>query len=183
MSVTFQPLQDTERDLLADWVSSDEWPFHVGTRRTREDVLSVFDKRFMNDEVRSFWMLDGDERVGFFVIMDLEDETPMLDLRLRTEYRGCGYGKIALKWLTDHIFTTWPDKIRIEGQTREDNLAMRRVFRQCGYVKEAHYRASWPTPEGGRVASIGYGILRSDWEQGVTTPLTWDDEVNSAWPS
>ena len=176
MPPTFAPLLATERDRLADWLSSDEWPFHTGVRRTREDGLAVFDTRFFADDVRSFWMLEDGEAIGFFVISDLDDETPMLDLRLRTAHRGRGHGKVALKWLTDHIFTTWPDKIRIEGQTREDNLAMRRVFRQAGYVKEAHYRASWPAGDGKYMASIAYGILRRDWERGEVTPVPWDDE-------
>lgn len=176
MAPSFQPLLASERELLADWLSTDEWPFHTGVRRTREDVLAVFETRFLAEDVRSFWMLEDGERIGFFVVSDLDDATPMLDLRLRSEHRGRGHGEAALKWLTDYVFTEWPDKIRIEGQTREDNVAMRKVFRRVGYVKEAHYRAAWPTAEGAHLASIGYGILRTDWARGVTTPVPWDDE-------
>ena len=73
-----------------------------------------------------------------------------------------------------------PDKIRIEGQTRRDNLPMRRTFLKCGYVKEAHYRQCWPSPDGVYRDSIGYGILRSDWERGEITPAAWDDEPGTS---
>ncbi len=39
------------------------------------------------------------------------------------------------------------DVNRSEGQTREDNTAMRKTFLRCGWLKEAHYREDWP---GGR---------------------------------
>ena len=38
------------------------------------------------------------------------------------------------------------DGDRVEGTTREDNHAMRRVFDKTGYVQEAHYREARPAP-------------------------------------
>lgn len=53
---------------------------------------------------------------------------------------------------------------------------MRRTFRTCGYVKEAHYRQAWPGPAGTAYDAVGYAILRSDWQAGTITPPQWDDE-------
>ena len=53
---------------------------------------------------------------------------------------------------------------------------MRRLFRRCGYVKEAYYRKPWPVGDGKYVASVAYGILRDDWAAGRTTPVAWDDD-------
>jgi RimJ/RimL family protein N-acetyltransferase len=77
-------------------------------------------------------------------LLDLADDTPMFDLRLRAACRGAGLGTHAVRWLTASLFTELPGIRRIEGTTRQDNAAMRRVFRKCGYVKEAHYRQAWP---------------------------------------
>ena len=44
-----------------------------------------------------------------------------------------------------HVFTHHPEAIRIEGHTRKDNYAMRKVFFKCGYVREACYRKAWPS--------------------------------------
>ena len=101
---------------------------------------------------------------------------PLFDLRLAQEHRGRGLGEAALRALTSHVFATYADLRRFEGQTREDNIAMRTVFVRSGWVKEAHYREAWPVEGGEPLASIAYGMLRRDWETGTTTPVPWGDE-------
>ncbi|TCK64379.1 GNAT family protein [Curtobacterium sp. PhB136] len=106
---------------------------------------------------------------------DLSDPVPLFDLRIAGSHRGHGLGVPALRALTDHVFRTLPEVTRFEGQTRDDNTAMRRVFGRAGWVKEAHYREGWPVAGGSPRASVGYGILRRGWETGTTTPAPWDD--------
>jgi RimJ/RimL family protein N-acetyltransferase len=67
-----------------------------------------------------------------------------------------------------------PGTRRIEGQTRRDNVAMRKVFVRGGYVQEAVYRQAWPAADGTIFDGIGYAMLRGDWGTGTTTPLDWD---------
>jgi hypothetical protein len=66
---------------------------------------------------------------------------------------------------------------RLEGTTRQDNVAMRRTFRAVGFVKEAHYRRGWPAPrrDGRLLDAVGYALLRTDWRDGTTTPVEWHD--------
>ncbi len=52
---------------------------------------------------------------------------------------------------------------------------MRKTFLRCGWLKEAHYREAWPVAGGAPVASIGYSIIRRDWQTGHTTTFVWDD--------
>jgi RimJ/RimL family protein N-acetyltransferase len=100
----------------------------------------------------------------------------MVDLRVRAADRGRGVGGRAPAWLTGHVFTAFPGATRIEATTRQDNSAMRRVFRRCGWVKEAHYRDAWPGSGGAVHDAVGYAILRRDWESGTVTVPEWDDE-------
>ena len=116
------------------------------------------------------------ERDGLVRLMDLCDDTPLFDLRIRSEHRGRGLGGQALPWLTRYVFTEFPQVQRFEGTTRQDNLAMRRTFQKCGYVKEAHYRDAWPTSDGEVRDAVGYAILRRDWLSGSTTVPDWNDE-------
>ena len=177
MEIRYDAIGLGDREALAAWIASDSWPFHVGAKRTYEEALARFDEgAYVGDAVRSFWMRVDGEPVGLMMITDLDGSNPMLDLRLKTAHRGRGLGEYALRWLTQTVFDTWPENHRVEGQTREDNLAMRRLFCKLGYVKEGHYRQAWPT-EHGPVASIAYGMLRRDWESGVPTPVPWEDEV------
>ena len=81
---------------------------------------------------------DG-EKAGLVRLQDLTEDTPMFDLRVRASWRGRGLGKAAVNRLTDYLFTEFPEVMRIEGTTRQDNRAMRAIFLKCGYAKESHY--------------------------------------------
>lgn len=52
---------------------------------------------------------------------------------------------------------------------------MRKTFVRCGFLKEAHYRMSWPVEGAEPMASVAYAILRRDWETGEITPFDWED--------
>ena len=84
-------------------------------------------------------------------------------------------GTETVRGLVRHLFRECPNIVRIEGQTRDDNVAMRKTFLRSGFVKEAHYRKAWPTAEGELRDSVAYGLLRSDFETGQTTPLVWGE--------
>ncbi|MEE1650433.1 GNAT family protein [Brachybacterium sp. J144] len=167
----------TDRDRLLSFLTSNVFPFHVTSRRTAEEVAASIDEgAFENDETRSFWLDHADlGTIGLVRLEDLEDPTPLLDLRLAEEFRGRGLGAEALREVTRHVFAHFEEVTRFEGQTREDNIAMRRTFVRCGWVKEAHYRESWPVEGGAPLASVAYAILRRDWESGTTTPVPWNE--------
>ncbi|MEK6309173.1 MULTISPECIES: GNAT family N-acetyltransferase [Curtobacterium] len=180
MAVRLTRLDSTgaDREALVAFLTTEEFPFHVRRRIERADAERGVDEgAWRDDEHDSFWV-DSDEHghVGVLRLEDLEDPVPLFDLRIAGEHRGKGLGVEALRAATDHVFGTLPEVTRFEGQTREDNTAMRRVFRRAGWVKEAHYREGWPVPGGEPLASVAYGVLRRDWESGTTTPVPWDDE-------
>ncbi|WP_256842603.1 GNAT family N-acetyltransferase [Ornithinimicrobium cryptoxanthini] len=179
MTVTLVRLNPTGSDgaELVDFMTRNEFPFHVRHRPTQEQVeAAITDGAFRNEDNDSFWV-EHDElgRVGFFRLEDLTDGAPLFDLRLDASFRGQGLGQEILRVAADHVFTTMPEVIRFEGQTREDNIAMRKTFLRCGWVKEAHYRQGWPVEGGEPVASVAYGLLRQDWERGRTTTFVWED--------
>lgn len=168
-----------DREAVVRFMTDNAFPFHVAERPTRDEVLA----RLSSDGwKRASWVLDDElGRIGVTRIEDVDDdvsadETPMFDLRLADRARGRGLGRQALAALTEQVFTTLPVR-RFEGCTRVDNLAMRHVFRACGWVKEAHYREAWPVTGGHPVDAVNYAILRRDWETGTTTPVRFDDSV------
>jgi RimJ/RimL family protein N-acetyltransferase len=164
----FAQVQRSEIDELVTFLTGDEWPFHV---MRRLDEAAVRARAASGAYDQAFWVLDGASRAGLVRLMDLDDGTPLFDLRVRATARGRGAGTAAVRWLTAHVFTHYTTN-RIEGTTRQDNLAMRRIFERTGYVKEAHYREAWPSGDGVR-DSVGYAILRRDWLRGTTTPVIW----------
>ncbi len=168
-----------DRAAFTAFLTSNTFPFHVRARPSAEQVEDALRAgSWEGDDVESFWIDDEtDGRVGVLRLDDLDDATAMVDLRLADGARGRGYGSAALEIATDLVFTRYPAVVRFEGQTREDNVAMRRVFERCGWVFEAYYRDGWPVEDGAPVASVAYSVLRRDWASGTTTPVPRGPEV------
>lgn len=166
-----------DREALVEFLIAHEFPFHVRSRLSREQAeKDIDDGAFRDDENDTFWLdHESHGRIGIVRLEDLEDPSPVFDLRLGTEFRGRGLGEASLRAITRHVFESLPEVTRFEGQTREDNIGMRRIFLRCGWLKEAHYRESWPVQGGDPLASVAYAILRRDWETGTTTGFDWED--------
>jgi RimJ/RimL family protein N-acetyltransferase len=178
MLINFTPFLPSEINILIDFIISDNWPFHGYPKITPEQIKKNFEEGFYTgDGIETFWIIADGEKAGMIRLYDLEDLTPIFDIRISSSYQGKGIGEKGVKWLTEYVFKTYSHIMRIEGYTREDNLAMRKVFEKCGYVKEAHHRKSWPGPENVYYDSVGYCILREDWEENKITPVKWHDRV------
>lgn len=149
---------------LARWLPASDWPFHSDVRVTADWVLERAAAGMFNGHAtRSFWYLRGETPVGIVRAFELEDVTPLLDLRIGAEFRRQGVGTGMLHAVTGLIFNEHPDLHRIGGYTRHDNTAMSRVFTKCGYVLEACHRRGWRIEGAKPVDALGYAILREDW--------------------
>jgi RimJ/RimL family protein N-acetyltransferase len=164
---------DVER--LVAWLPKHTWPYHA---QPQVDELWVRKRvaagGFFGPDAKSFWvMADDDTQVAMVRVFDLADITPLVDVRVAEPTRGQGVGTVALHWLTRFVFETRPEVQRLGGYTRHDNVLMQRVFRKCGFVQEAYHRKSWRVEDGSLADSVGFAILRCDWQSGTTTPLPW----------
>lgn len=166
MNLTFQKFQNSEAEELIDFLVSQSWPFHEQKSITKEQVQKNLEKGFYSSpEVETFWILNEEnQKIGFIRVFDLDDGTPLFDLRIKEEYQGKGIGTQSLHFLCQHILNTYPHVRRIEGYTREDNMGMRKVFEKCGFLQEAQHRSSWPGENNDWYDSIGYGLLRSEYD-------------------
>lgn len=64
------------------------------------------------DTAMTFSVLHGGVREGFVRIFDLDDDTPMFDVRLRQRAHGLGIGTATVQWLVEHVFQTI--RLRVE---------------------------------------------------------------------
>lgn len=168
-----------EQEQLIHFLTKNTWPFHGSTDPARHLIEKTIEEGgYQSDEVKTFWVENEEkEKVGIVKLYDLRDEIPMFDLRIADLYRGQGYGPQALQLVVEYVFELPEKKIRLEGHTRQDNLAMRKTFERAGFVKEAHLRNAWFFPkENTYYDAVTYGITREDYEGGVTTPVVWEDE-------
>lgn len=166
MMERFTPDQAEE---LADFLTSSDWPFHSRIPDRSTILRQMADGYWDGPSARTFWI----HRSGVVRLFDLDDGTPLFDLRIAASERGRGLGSKAVEWLTRYLFEALPTN-RIEATTRVDNRAMRKILEKHLYVLEARYRQTWPDQEGVLHDGVGYAILRSDWENGSVTPVSWE---------
>ena len=167
-----------EQEQLIHFMTTNTWPFHGHAHPGREIIEKAIEEGgYESDEVKTFWVEnESRQKVGIVKIYDLHDEIPLFDLRIADEWRGHGYGPQALKLVAEYVFGLPERKIRLEGHTRQDNLAMRKTFERAGFVKEAHLRKAWFSPkENSYYDAVTYGITREDYAEGTTTPVIWED--------
>ena len=168
----------TDRSALRRFLTTETFPFHVVARPTPEQVDAAIDAgAWGGADTETLWIDHPDHgRIGVLRLQDVNDPTVMLDLRLAERWRGRGLGAEALDAAAGHIFRTRPSVLRFEGQTRADNVAMRRTFSRRGWVQEAHYRDGWPIEGGEPVASVAYALMRRDRDSRAVP-----DAIRRAW--
>lgn len=172
-----------EQEQLIHFLMTNTWPYHGNSNPARHLIERTIDEGgYQSDEVKTFWVkTNKDDKVGIVKLYDLHDEIPMFDLRIADMYRGYGYGPEALRLVVDYVFGLSEKKIRLEGHTRQDNLAMRKTFERAGFVKEAQLRKAWFSPkENAYYDAVTYGITREDHLAGVTTPVVCEDSGEKA---
>lgn len=176
MNIRFEEFID-EIDVLVEFLTSDTWEFYGTPNLKPERIRKNFENQvYTGEDCKTFWVIiDKDIKVGTLRIYDLQDGDPLFDIRILSKYKGQGIGTISINWLVAYIFNNFSDKARIEANTRQDNYAMRCVFHKCGFAKEAHHRKAWVGQDGIAYDAIGYGINKDDWQNGVITPVEWND--------
>lgn len=154
----------TDRDDLIGFLTANAFPFHGAPRPDAATATAAIAAGMWSGPgTEAFWVAHETwGRVGTLRLDDVDDPTAMLDLRLGEAFRGRGLAAPVLAAATAYVFAAFPHVLRFEGQTREDNVAMRRAFARCGWVQEAYYRDGWPVAGGEPVASIASSILRRD---------------------
>jgi RimJ/RimL family protein N-acetyltransferase len=161
-----EPCSPDQAEQLVSWLCSQEWPYHPTVHPEPDEVRQWFQEGlFLSAEHRTLWVyLDGvSEPAGALSLQDSESCTTF-DLRIAGAHRGRGIGRKALAWLADDVFAT-TSRVRIEGHTRVDNIAMIRVFQALGWAREAHLRQVWPVAPGRYLDALTYALLKQDWQR------------------
>ncbi len=179
MAISLTPMDPSgiDRQELAAFLARNRFPFEAIVTSTPAEALVRIDRGDFDQNGRTSLWIDesGGTRLGMVELRDLDGRSPSFEMRLDGRHRGHGHGTAVLREITRYVFSAYSGAARLEGHTREDNIAMRQVFMRCGFLKEAHHREAWPVEGGAARASVTYAILRHDWETGTVTPVRFDD--------
>ncbi|TCS96830.1 GNAT family N-acetyltransferase [Hazenella coriacea] len=179
MSLKFVSFQPNHLDELISFLTTERWEFHGQPIVSQQMVVNAFERGFYTGiDTKSFLIREGDQTVGFMRLFDLEDPIALFDLRISSDFRGKGFGKQAVNWLTTYLFQTCMNLIRVEAHTRVDNHPMRRTLASCKYVMEGYHRQAWRQANQ-LYDSVSYATLRSDWESGNVTPIPIEEFIRS----
>jgi RimJ/RimL family protein N-acetyltransferase len=163
VNLTYVRVADEEHPAVVAFLCADEWPFHGLPHLS---VEAAHDVVVSDAETESFWIRSDGEEVGLVRLLDLadlDDGSPLFDIRIAAAHRGRGVGTAAVHWLSAHLFGNHPMLHRIEATTRGDNGAMQTVFDRCGYRQEGVLREAWRSANGDRHDTLIYGLLRHEW--------------------
>lgn len=166
---------EKELNELVALMTNNNWDFHPDQKPSNEQIIKAYQEGWYEKDRETFWIEKNNIKVGLIIIHDITDTIPSFDIRLDRIARGKGIGEKAVNWITDYIFKLPDKKIRIEAYTRSDNIAMRKTFSKCGYVKEGYLRNAWENKDGTVSDSICYAFIRSDWENEEITPIKLND--------
>ena len=160
VGLTFDHVSTAETGAIVAFLTASEWPFHGAARLSAADAEAIV---VSSADTRSFWIRNDGDVVGLVRLLDLDDVddgSPLFDLRIASGYRGQGFGTAAVKWLSDYLFAEYPTLHRIEATTRSDNAAMIAVLERCGYRHEGRLREAWKSRDGSRHDTMIYALLR-----------------------
>ncbi|WP_107943423.1 GNAT family N-acetyltransferase [Metasolibacillus fluoroglycofenilyticus] len=163
-----------ETEDLVQLLTGNEWPYHADLEVDANAVRKAIKKGYYADGRETFWIIEAGEKMGILIINDINDTIPLFDIRLAAKARGKGLGVKALKWLQNYLFGE-KSKIRIEGYTRADNIAMRKSFTKAGFVKEGYLRNAWENADGTISDTVLYGAIYEDWKAGLVTPTKMNE--------
>jgi hypothetical protein len=89
MDIKYRRFAPGDAELLADFLTGEQWPYHGSGGTDRDAILrQVADGRYGSGSARTFWIMAGNEHAGLIWLFDLDDGTPMFDLRIRAAHRG-----------------------------------------------------------------------------------------------
>ncbi|WP_230855293.1 GNAT family N-acetyltransferase [Arthrobacter terrae] len=110
MSITFVPMTPADTENLVGFLTSNRFPFHVQVDpRAADTRTKIANGHFWNEDAQGYWVVKEELRIGMAALEDLQDASPLFDLRLDETQRGKGLGLEVLRSLCDMVFESMPN--------------------------------------------------------------------------
>ncbi len=168
MDLTYEKFSKKNSKLLINFLSSQVWSFHTDANLSKKEIEKKIKGGYYTkkDQV-TFLVKNKYNLVGFFRVFGLkniDNETPLFDIRIASKFRKKGIGSAVVKFMLHYVFKNYNLIRKVEGTTREDNMGMQKVFQKVGFTKVAQFRKDWKGKDGVWHDTIGYDILKEEFE-------------------
>jgi len=165
---------ETDKTDLINLFCHNIWKFHTNKSLPQKQIENEIEEGYYSDNRETLWIIINEKKVGILIIDDIDDSIPIFDLRLYEKEQGNGIGMEVLKWLQNYLFGE-KQKLRVEGYTRRDNIAMRKCFSKSGFVKEGYLRKAWESADDRVFDTVLYAAISEDWINNTITPVNFND--------
>ena len=123
-----------------DWVAACEAEVHAHpwSRASFADALA--------SGYEAWIMQDAGERIGYSIVLNVLDESHLLDLGVVSAAQGTGLGRHFLDWLCARAKQRGSESFFLE--VRPSNVAALRLYERFGFAEIGRRRGYYPAAEG-----------------------------------
>lgn len=125
----------------------------------------AFLARVMSSDPQQIWVIDiAEAAVGAIGVHPRDDVyrgTLEIGYWVSRAFHGRGIASEVVPAIVEHVFATWPNVVRIQGDVFAWNAASARVLEKSGFVREGVLRDA-VTKDGELTDLWTYAILRRD---------------------
>ena len=156
--------EESQSNDLKEFLTSQTWEFYEEEQITEESFNTKMSKNhFRNDSTKTYLCYENGCLLGcmrYFDLENVDDDFPMFDIKIHESSRGKGVGTFLLNQTLGLIFKEYSNIFRIEATTREDNVAMQKLFEKCGFNIWGKSSKSWKKNSGEFVSTFHYEKFR-----------------------
>jgi RimJ/RimL family protein N-acetyltransferase len=166
--MSIRPFISEDIPALHHLLTSNRWEYFLDPVIDKRGLKVRNEKYFASNTTQTLVYIDSERSlkgfIRFFDIKNSDTDSPLFIVNVDESARGKGIGTELISRGVRYIFDRYDKIRRIEATTRVDNKAMQKVFESAGFRHEATYRKVWRVKEGKYVDSLGYAILREEFE-------------------
>lgn len=124
----------TDADVILEWVNdpadrANSFDSHV---ITREEHISWM-KRALSDERIHLYVMESEGNKVGHIKLYIDGDQAEIGYCIAPEWRGHGYGKLAIVMLIDEVKTNFPKIAKLVAETKPNNIASRCALVGAGF--------------------------------------------------
>jgi len=140
--ITLRPFKESDADDVLLWASDERVMQYMRLElcKSREQALNFIKNECIYPFQQSICL--NDHSIGIVFVLPYPDAKFKADVgyAIGFNYWGQGVATKAVKILLSRVFQDFPDLVRLQANTRPDNIASQRLLEKVGFQREGLFR-------------------------------------------